>query len=435
LANGDRSDMATNLNDTIDSLFRGLVFVLIDFIASLATLLARPISGAVILVRKLRSHDTNQVRPYVFLFLSFVLAFSVAPFLEALSVERDPHEYTGTESSQPAQNALKQIYEGVFAQIESKAVLAIIIASMVGVTIFHLGARLTSSLLFAKAIRRSIAMDSLFYVAGAQIVLIGLIFLLMRQQSIVGIDEAPNINVLLTSVHALPDLLRPANQQSAAPWIEGLKVLSLLLLILLPAPICFKLARRRRLWLPWLRQGLASVPFASPVIVALMILAVEFSTAVAFSAAGFVRDNIEPRAKGPYEIQEVSCRAERRGLDDYVIATAVVTATGAKPWLFADGDFRMWISAPGTPQDHDNEKSKKTGRAVIPDMNTTTATPNGHGPVLVEPTKSALLLITAKLPTERRGFLEAHRNNRTCTISAAGDYVIGKVGYLDAATP
>ena len=45
---------------------------------SLFTLLGRPFTGCVWLVRKLRSRDKSQVRPYVFLFLAIVVALALS---------------------------------------------------------------------------------------------------------------------------------------------------------------------------------------------------------------------------------------------------------------------------------------------------------------------------------------------------------------------
>jgi len=65
--------MDKNLNDVVDGFFKGIVFILFSFAASVVTVLRQPARGAVKLLRRLHAKDIYQVRPYVFLFLSFCL--------------------------------------------------------------------------------------------------------------------------------------------------------------------------------------------------------------------------------------------------------------------------------------------------------------------------------------------------------------------------
>ena len=60
--------MDKTLNDRVEGLFRGIVFVLFSFASSLALLLWRPLSGYVGLIKRGRTRSTDQIRPYAFLF-------------------------------------------------------------------------------------------------------------------------------------------------------------------------------------------------------------------------------------------------------------------------------------------------------------------------------------------------------------------------------
>ena len=46
--------MEKTLNDQIEGVFRGIIFLLLNFLLSLLILLSRPLAGYSILVRKLR---------------------------------------------------------------------------------------------------------------------------------------------------------------------------------------------------------------------------------------------------------------------------------------------------------------------------------------------------------------------------------------------
>jgi hypothetical protein len=146
--------------------------------------------------------------------------------------------------------------------------------------------------------------------------------------------------------------------------------------------------------------------------------------------ASFVRDNIEPRAKDPYAINEVACVMQLRGGDHYVVATAVVTVTGKEPWLFGDGDFRMWVGAKRTDKDPPLRrpiKGRSANRVAIGNLAMTTAGLTDQ--VLVDPGRSVVLKIVAKVPQDVVVFM--HTGDRKCTIADdANDHPIGRLGPL-----
>jgi hypothetical protein len=78
--------MDKTLNDRIEELFRGVVFVLFSFAASLALLLCNPLRGYTLLIKRERVRSSGQIRPYAFLFFSFVLLF----FMPAIMVPHTP---------------------------------------------------------------------------------------------------------------------------------------------------------------------------------------------------------------------------------------------------------------------------------------------------------------------------------------------------------
>jgi|HubBroStandDraft_3_1064219.scaffolds.fasta_scaffold886168_1 hypothetical protein len=60
--------MDKTLNERVEGLFRGIVFVLFSFASSLALLLWRPLRGYVGLIKRGRMRSTDEIRLYAFLF-------------------------------------------------------------------------------------------------------------------------------------------------------------------------------------------------------------------------------------------------------------------------------------------------------------------------------------------------------------------------------
>src|SRR5262249_14617751 len=157
----------------IEGIFRGIVFIIFDYCQSTIRLLLSPGRGCVTIVRRLYGKGSDQVRPYVFLFLSFIVMFSMPPLVEIINKPADRFAYVDLSARE---TPLRPFYEGLFEQIESKAVFAIIVASVIGVSLYHLGMRGITRIVFANRERQLIAFDSLFYIAGLQIILLGVAY-------------------------------------------------------------------------------------------------------------------------------------------------------------------------------------------------------------------------------------------------------------------
>src|ERR1700752_3972120 len=82
--------MASTLNDKIEDLFRGVVFVLFDFIRTALTLFFMPITGYTFLIKRLHNPKVNQIRPYVFLFLAIYLCQVFPGILERINPREHP---------------------------------------------------------------------------------------------------------------------------------------------------------------------------------------------------------------------------------------------------------------------------------------------------------------------------------------------------------
>jgi hypothetical protein len=77
--------MDKTLNDRIEDIFRGVVFILLSFAASLLWLLCRPLTGYALLIQRCRRTSAAQIRPYAFVFFSLALIFFMPGIVDALS--------------------------------------------------------------------------------------------------------------------------------------------------------------------------------------------------------------------------------------------------------------------------------------------------------------------------------------------------------------
>ncbi|HXC56768.1 MAG TPA: hypothetical protein VNU97_15830 [Rhizomicrobium sp.] len=70
-----------DINDLIDSIFRGIVFILYNYFYSMAILAAQPLRGSLRLVHRLKANFTYQTQPYVFVFISLFIALALPRYL------------------------------------------------------------------------------------------------------------------------------------------------------------------------------------------------------------------------------------------------------------------------------------------------------------------------------------------------------------------
>jgi hypothetical protein len=112
--------MEKTLNDQIEGVFRGVVFILLNFLVSLLILLWRPRSGYSLLVKRLRSRQTDQVRPFVFVFLALVLVLFLPAAVDALMpVQTGPYHYLVRDAEHREAGPLGRAYEQTAKGIES----------------------------------------------------------------------------------------------------------------------------------------------------------------------------------------------------------------------------------------------------------------------------------------------------------------------------
>src|SRR5438128_11284090 len=81
-----------NITEWVENVFRGTIFLVLSFSSSLGRLFLRPHRSAVWLNREARKKDSNQVRPFVFAFVSLIVALYLPTIIEALRPPPPPGE-------------------------------------------------------------------------------------------------------------------------------------------------------------------------------------------------------------------------------------------------------------------------------------------------------------------------------------------------------
>src|SRR5882762_9506948 len=99
------------LNDQIEGIFQGVVFILFSFLSSVFILLFTPKAGFISLVRNLRKKEIHQIRPYVFCFMALALIFFLPTTIDALAPKKPGvFEYQIRSSERREVGALGRAY-------------------------------------------------------------------------------------------------------------------------------------------------------------------------------------------------------------------------------------------------------------------------------------------------------------------------------------
>ena len=138
---GDATMGEKTLNDQIEGIFQGIVFVLFSFVASIFIIILNPRTGFIALIRRMRRKGENQIRPYVFAFL----AISLVLFLPAIIRDLAPaspslFEYQVHDSEFQTPGRVGRVYEEARRQIETKGATSIFVAAIIGVAALQIGA-------------------------------------------------------------------------------------------------------------------------------------------------------------------------------------------------------------------------------------------------------------------------------------------------------
>ena len=413
-----------NLNDRVEGIFRGVVLIVLSFVASLGMLIFRPANGYVLLIARIRkkSEKENQVRPYAFVFFAIVLVFFVPSLIDSISPDVAGYQIYGSGGS----SALGRAYQQIAQKIESKAATAIFVAATVGVAALHLCATGSGLALFRLRVRRETWRDALFSVGGLQVIMFALATLIGR----LGwwIDETGMVRDFLLS----PFELGQAKARSYPIYHDILDVVLLVLLVVVPYGVARRFASRLSLGFravkshrrDWIRT------------IGLMLL-IDGAAIGSFSAAAYVADAIQPREVNPFSIRDVSCTFDPKSPTPVITGTAILKVDAKDAWKFDAGDFALFIAADRTDADGPARSKSRVlsstrigARGLLPASFAAISSNIGQPPLLLQAGQSVLIRFEAAGKPELAAFLASHPDTRRCTLSYNNDYPIGAIGSL-----
>jgi len=423
------------LNDQIEGIFQGVVFILLSFLTSVLALLFRPQGGYISLVTDLRRKGSNQVRPYVFSFLAVVLVLFLPTTIAALA----PHspgafEYQVHDSERYEVGGLGRAYGEAAKKVETKAATSIFIAAAVGVAALHICVTSLGWAVFPWRPRRATWRDSVFFVAGLQFVLLGAALVVSRE-GWSAITEFRSLQDLLLSPWTLVHGYGEMRQYPL--YIDLLSSSLLVVVALVPLAIAIRFGRRAS----FSQQKPASAQSARKVAAwtVLLLLGIDISSLGSFAIAAYVSDEIQPQEKQlyPFAIRQLGCTVRSQNTGTIVTADAVLTIVGNEAWYFEEGDFKMFVAADRVESDGPaarrgrTSNPKRIGAGAPLALTLSAVSPKlGPLPFLVEPGRSVLVRFEAEAPPSLTKFLDDHPDAQRCTVYYTNDYPIGAIGVL-----
>jgi hypothetical protein len=427
------------LNDQIEGVFQGVVFILFSFLSSVFILLVKPKTGFITLVRNLRRRGSNQVRPYVFCFMATALNFFLPTTLDALTPHtHDAFEYQIHDSEHREVGGLGRAYSQATTQIETKVATSVFVATAVGIAVLHLCVTLLGRLALRRKIRRETWRDSAFFVAGLQFVILGVALVVLRQ----GWPWPISTDLVLLKKFVLSPrgVLEYNEPRFYSVYFDLISVTLLIAVLLTPLAIARRFARHAGL--PGQRKFSERSPLRVGAWVLFFLFATDLSALGSFAVAAYVSDEIEPRkgSNAPFAIKQLACTVQTEAEGATVTAEAILAITGTEAWYFEENDFRMFVASKRVAED--GPARSRDPRVLSP--NRVSAGPPlkvsklsavspklGQPPFLLQPGRSVLVSLEVKAPMTFVKFLNDHPDDRRCTVSYTGDYPVGAIGVLN----
>lgn len=413
------------MNSQVEGIFRGIVLIILSWLESFARLLIAPWSAFVGLVAQRRNEA--QIKPYAFALFALVGVFFLPTVVDALkSPARDDFHYNVYDSAFPQPGGLGRAYEQANKQIESKAAVSMVTASVVWITFLHVGFSAIGALAFRHSARRALWRNSLFFIAGLQGALFGLTFFI-EQFALGGSSQFSMFRSLLTS----PYTMIFAEDEWMRYFLLSDCLYSSLLVILLivPCGVAWRFGRRA----DGIRIGGGRVIAASRILPVLLALGSNFVFFTSLAAATYVLDEIRLREKSdsPFEIDYLYCSLVKDASGSSLKATAVLTVADQKAWFFDEGDFEMRIHAARLESDP-STPSKRIGAGKPQTASFSALSPKlGSPPFLLQRGQAVLASFELKMPPDWVAFMDTHKNSPRCTLNYTRDYPIGEIGAIN----
>lgn len=342
--------MPKDLNDAIDAIFRGIVFICYNYVYSIASLALKPLRASFRLVHRLRSGNVYQTRPYVFMFMSFFIALALPRYyLQLVNVLRI--QYIDTDQGPvPDTTLLNDIYRRALDIFEPKFLLAISISCIVMCILVDGATNVCVSALCAKRVDQRLFKDALFYVIGFQAVLVCAVLVIVFSR-LLGLLWSPNeefsqarfIDVILKSA-TISFRLEHGWRLWFDVCVAFFTIVMLVYALAQPSFVIRVFAQKR------LRSVLKKY-FSPRGVVWLSTGALAICMVVFFQIGNFVADQIRPTQALELAISEVTCVLSKN--PDQIKAVAIIANNTRRAFLLRPFDFhiklRKW------------EKSKRAG--------------------------------------------------------------------------
>jgi len=340
--------MPSDLNDAINGLFRGIIFIFYSYFASLGKLLLFPVKASLQLVRGLWSKRPYQTQPYVFLFLSLFIAQAVPRYLASI-VNYYKDDFPASSGSV---TAFQSAYTTAVRLFDPKAVVAITISCLIMSVLVDgiIGAYLL--LILKRRLDRKFAKPAMIYIVGVQAfiltaALVG-VFLYFRGWAWSSLEEYKQ-SQFLSEYRGLFDGVIGL-EHGWDLWLSlGVLVLgcaAIFYALSLPVIAASAFASGKRL-IGWRRR----LPKVARIALALLILV---PAALGYVEAGnWVEDQIAPVKPEDPIVSEVTCFLGD-GNPPVLRAVAVIANPSDTPLLIRPFDTELHLAAerdPSLPQE------------------------------------------------------------------------------------
>jgi hypothetical protein len=370
--------------------------------------LYRPLRGTFAIIRRLHAKDEYQVRPYVFLFLSFSL-FAVVPRL-VTELATTNHKFDPeTFDISPYAVRMHSAYDAIANLFEPKQLVVLLLACIAGVSVYDLTTRSLSLLARGTHIRRLLFREAMFYVGGVECLLLSAA-LIPQAFHLSGYPKGAL--TLLTEAWTSLEFETLLPQWRHHLWSDPNLYLSVVIPMLLIGIVLPLAIRFRRYRTP--KQGQSKAwKFHSAILSALLAVGCVAAILSSCMSAAYLDESLEPRPKYYFLISDVHCELNEQ--DKNISGLFVISNVTTDPWLFESDDFKIGVRRDKTPEElirpsrFKNTRISKTSEGVV------VFGKDEQTAYLVESGRSAWFSITAKNSGALIDFLAAGKDTNGIT--------------------
>jgi hypothetical protein len=319
--------MALNVNELVDSAFRGVVLVLASYFTTVSTTLVRPILASAKAQQHSRLKDAEQIRPRVLLFLSMALALLMASFLPALDEGSD---YWESSKDFPLVTMVRNLNQAYKATETGGALLAAGVSSILAVCVVQAILRIVSAFAIKPGRLQRLRAERMLFNVGSQVFFLTVVLLIW--QLFLGKSFSP-YEYIREWPESLGRLIYevPKKASGFSSWISEIAyVAALPLSLLLIVPQAYRLVRRSSLqmsgkWQHALRTVTLAVGINTAMVAAIVVAGVTH------------RGMIAPASTTAYKLEIRDCAFN----EPTPTIVATVTNTIGRPIVLWDGIFEL----------------------------------------------------------------------------------------------